>query len=142
MTSRFDLTVIIKTKKRKNGKLNSVEIAIAWCGVHNVNNDKLVASEYIFCAITHSSDKIWASWSATFMLLVLSLVLFYPFPTLKIWMWWSCGDFVKSYFDVYSSVSTASIPLCHSPMYYGSTQMLDFSETPTVSSLILQNISL
>ena len=137
MTSSFDSTVIIKTNKKwKKGKLNSFETSIAWCVVHNVNHETWVALEYIFCAITHSSDKIWSSRSVTFMLLVLLLVLFYPFPTLKNRMWWSCGDFVKVYFDVYSSVSQASFPRCQSPMYYGSTKTLYFSETLTVSYLI------
>ena len=67
----------------KNGKLNSVEIAIAWYEGHNVNNETWVASKYIFCAVPHSSDKIWASQSVTFMLLVLFLVLFTHFPPSK-----------------------------------------------------------
>ena len=60
-----------------------------------MNYDIWHASEFIFFANTHSSDKIWASQSVTFMLLVLLFVLFYPFPTLKTWMWWGCDDFVK-----------------------------------------------
>ena len=53
-------------------------------------------------------------------------------------LWWFC----EAYFDVYSSVSPASLPGCHSPAYYGYNQMLAISETSNVSPLITQYISL
>ena len=84
MTSSFDFTVIIKTNKKwKNSKLNSVEIAIVCCRVHNLNNETWVASEYIFSTIIHSYGKILAYRSVTFMLLVLLLVLFTHLPHSK-----------------------------------------------------------